>query len=282
MGTSKKVVLAIMFLTCAIVMSLAACSFMQSDLEVTEPETTEISTVITTESSVKITENSVEVTIEPTETTVKVEEIDTVKPVISGVKDLTCEVGNAVNALDGVSAQDAHDGSVIVSVNEYNTSNVGDFALTYTATDEAGNTETLTAKLTVNAVPVVTEVACDKTMYVTSGTLNIRDAASTDGNKIGSMSYRDSVHVIASVVGSNWVKVEYNGIVGYSSSGYLSDTKPAVSQPTSGTTAGTTQGTTQTDPTQAAEPTQGTTSGGDIPVWTPDAPPVDPNPSHGY
>ena len=87
------------------------------------------------------------------------------------------------------------------------------------------------------------------------------------------MNYRDSVHVIATVIGTKWVKVEYNGIVGYSSSSYLSDTKPAVS---TGTTP-----TNPTEPTQGTDPTEGT-SDWEIPVDTspwvaPEIPPDHPN-----
>ena len=163
--------------------------------------------------------------------------LDVIAPAITGVKDLTCEVGTSIDALAGVSSQDETEGAVTVSVSEYSTEKVGEYTLTYTSSDTTGNMATSTAKLTVTA-PVIKETPCDKTMYVTSGTLNIRDSASTAGTKLGSMNYRDSVHVIATVVGSNWVKVEYNGITGYSSGSYLSDKQPAKSQPASGSSSG--------------------------------------------
>ena len=210
--------------------------------------------------------------------------LDMVAPTITGVKDLSCEIGTKINALDGVSAQDETEGAVTVAVSEYNTDKIGDYTLTYTAADSHGNTTTATAKLTVTA-PVIKETACDKTMYVTSGTLNIRDSASTAGTKLGSMNYRDSVHVIATVVGSNWVKVEYNGITGYSSGSYLSDKQPAKSQPStsgggSGSSSGSGSGTSSGGSTSGG--VAGDTDGDGIPERPIGTLPYTPDPDHGY
>ena len=80
-------------------------------------------------------------------------------PVISGVTDMNTIVGIPVSYLRGVSAEDTHDGTVDVTAAEqdgFSLRKAGDYTVTFTATDEAGNTATKTA--TLHVLPSIDEV----------------------------------------------------------------------------------------------------------------------------
>ena len=61
----------------------------------------------------------------------------------------------------------------------------------------------------------------EKEVYITANSLNVRDSASSDANKIGNLTY----YKTASVVGieDGWYKIKYNGGYGYISSEYTMD-----------------------------------------------------------
>ncbi len=63
------------------------------------------------------------------------------------------------------------------------------------------------------------------TKYAKSS-VNVRDLPSTDGNKLGSLTERDSVAVTGQCKETNWYRINYNGGVAYVSNSYLVDTKP--------------------------------------------------------
>jgi len=78
---------------------------------------------------------------------------DTVKPVISGMEDVVLNLGDeAPDWLDGITATDDVDQNVTVTVDasDVNLDEAGIYDVIYTATDEAGNIETVTIKVTVN------------------------------------------------------------------------------------------------------------------------------------
>ncbi len=79
-------------------------------------------------------------------------------PVISGVTDMNTIVGIPVSYLRGVTASDTHDGEVAVTCEEgegFSIRKAGDYTVTFTATDEAGNTATETA--TLHVLPSIDE-----------------------------------------------------------------------------------------------------------------------------
>ncbi|RSX50405.1 hypothetical protein D2E25_2031 [Bifidobacterium goeldii] len=80
---------------------------------------------------------------------------DTTAPVFSGVSDVTVYQGAAFDPLSGVSAEDAVDGdvtsSITVSPSAVDTTKLGKVSLTYTVSDNAGNTATATRVVTVKA-----------------------------------------------------------------------------------------------------------------------------------
>lgn len=95
---------------------------------------------------------------------------DNTKPAISGVKDLVTEAGSEINVLDGVTASDAEDGDLsgMITIEatpalEFKNGKAvpptaGDYELTYSVTDKAGETTQEYATLTATrktAEPVV-------------------------------------------------------------------------------------------------------------------------------
>jgi len=79
-------------------------------------------------------------------------------PVINGVSDMHTIVGIPVSYLRGVTANDAHDGEIEVTCEEgegFSIRKAGDYTVTFTAKDEAGNTKTETA--TLHVLPSIDE-----------------------------------------------------------------------------------------------------------------------------
>jgi len=76
---------------------------------------------------------------------------DHIAPVITGVKNLTAYVGGRISYKSGVSALDNDGTSVTIAVDSstVNLNKPGRYRITYSATDNAGNTATATATVTV-------------------------------------------------------------------------------------------------------------------------------------
>ncbi|WP_420812227.1 immunoglobulin-like domain-containing protein [Photobacterium salinisoli] len=85
------------------------------------------------------------------------------KPVLSGVEDIRVPVGGQFDAMAGVSATDAEDGSltqVVVVQGTVNTAITGAYSLTYTVTDSDGNQTSAARLVTVyNSAPVLSGVS---------------------------------------------------------------------------------------------------------------------------
>lgn len=77
--------------------------------------------------------------------------LDKTAPVIAGVKDLETYVGDTVAYRTGVTVTDDYDAKPVLSVDSsgVDLSAPGVYTVTYRATDSAGNTQTVTAKITV-------------------------------------------------------------------------------------------------------------------------------------
>ena len=83
--------------------------------------------------------------------------IDNVKPVISGVSDVTIGLYTEFNLFDGVSAYDNNDGdltSKIKTAGSVDTEKEGEYAIEYEVSDAAGNTEKISRVVTVQKIPV--------------------------------------------------------------------------------------------------------------------------------
>ncbi len=79
-----------------------------------------------------------------------------VDPVISGVGAASIDLYDEFDPLAGVSATDAEDGSLTVTVTSNNVDNtvIGTYQVVYSVTDSAGNVVTVTRTVTVNALAV--------------------------------------------------------------------------------------------------------------------------------
>ena len=80
---------------------------------------------------------------------------DTQAPVITGAKDLEVYVGSTVSYKAGITVTDNVDAKVNLSVDnsQVQISKPGVYTVTYTATDAAGNSASVTIKITVKAKP---------------------------------------------------------------------------------------------------------------------------------
>lgn len=76
---------------------------------------------------------------------------DTVAPVIIGTKDMETYVGDTISYKSGISITDNVDSNIKLQVDnsQVDLSKAGVYSVTYTATDAAGNTTSVTVKLTV-------------------------------------------------------------------------------------------------------------------------------------
>ena len=67
-------------------------------------------------------------------------------------------------------------------------------------------------------------------MYATS-VVSARKASNGDSEKLGDISYAQSVHVTGRDKNTGWYRIEFEGGEAYVSDSYLSDTKPVVQTP---------------------------------------------------
>ncbi len=79
---------------------------------------------------------------------------DTTPPVISGVRSIYANIGDNISYKSGVSAFDNLDGSVNIRVDAsgVNTKKSGVYQVVYTATDKAGNTASVKARVVIGSV----------------------------------------------------------------------------------------------------------------------------------
>ncbi|WP_139063842.1 immunoglobulin-like domain-containing protein [Bacillus sp. FJAT-27986] len=83
--------------------------------------------------------------------------IDNVKPEFSGVSNVTIGLYTDFNVMNGVTASDNNDGDLtsnILTEGTVDTQKEGDYTVTYTVSDAAGNTEKVTRVVTVQKIPV--------------------------------------------------------------------------------------------------------------------------------
>ena len=103
----------------------------------------------------KVTDTDNNVTIVERVVTVRSNE----KPVIHGADNITIKVGDTFNPLNGVTATDTEDGTIsnIEVEGKVNTSEVGEYTLTYKVTDTDNNVTTVERTITVrsNSKPVI-------------------------------------------------------------------------------------------------------------------------------
>lgn len=85
--------------------------------------------------------------------------IDNVKPVISGATDVVAGLNTTFNPLEGVTVSDNNDGDLTAEMKttgSVDTSVEGDYFVTYSVSDKAGNTVEIKRKVTVQKISVST------------------------------------------------------------------------------------------------------------------------------
>ena len=112
------------------------------------------------------------------------------KPVIKGADNITIKVGDTFNPLDGVSATDTEDGTIsnIEVEGKVNTSEVGEYTLTYKVTDTDNNVTTVERVVTVrsNSKPVIK--GADNITIKVGDTFNPLDGVTATDTEDGTIS----------------------------------------------------------------------------------------------
>lgn len=90
--------------------------------------------------------------------------VDTAAPVISGVRVIAINIGEAVAYRDGVTVTDDCDGAITLTIDDskVDTSTVGEYPVVYTATDRTGKTTTVETKVCVYDDRVTEEMLWEK------------------------------------------------------------------------------------------------------------------------
>lgn len=94
-----------------------------------------------------------------------------------------------------------------------------------TETTEQTEQTTQTEEPTETPASTYTYIELDKTMYAKQS-VNVRSLPSTDGEKLGALSFAQEVHVSGQCNETSWYRIDYNGSVAYVSNNYLVDEKP--------------------------------------------------------
>ena len=126
----------------------------------------------------------------------KVLEEDKTGPVINGAIDITMEIGDVVNFLDGVTALDNIDGNVAVTIESNNVDNTkaGEYTVVYKAVDRSGNVTLATIKVYVtNPAPtegMVLEFSLDfNDLNATNGYANNNDTKRQTTNAVNNTKF---------------------------------------------------------------------------------------------
>ncbi len=118
--------------------------------------------------------------------------VDTIKPVITGVKDKTITAGDKLDILNGISASDEKEGNLEVKYEgEVNTTKAGTYKVVIYAVDKNGNRTEQTMTITVKAKPVETKPNTSTTKPST-GTTTTPNTGSTTKPSTGSTTTKPS------------------------------------------------------------------------------------------
>ena len=102
---------------------------------------------------------------------------DIAEPTFAGIENVTIYKGSAFNAKDGVTASDNQDGDVtnrITVAGEVDSTQLGEYTLTYQVADASGNIATATRKVTVVAKPIALNSASIASDAVKNGKATLK------------------------------------------------------------------------------------------------------------
>lgn len=127
---------------------------------------------------------------------------DHVKPILSGIKNSKINIGNSFNALTGITASDNNDGNLTSSIKvigTVNTKKAGNYTLTYSVTDKAGNKISSKRTITVvdNILPSLSGIKDSKIDFGNSFDLlaGISASDNNDGDITSSIRVEGSVDI---------------------------------------------------------------------------------------
>ena len=128
---------------------------------------------------------------------IKVEVIDDEAPSIEGVSDITIYVNEEVDLIKNITTNDNSHDEVSLNINgEYSTSQVGEYSLSYVATDKSGNETVMEFKLIVNEKEVPKTTYTPSTNTETTVTENVVIGTSSNGytiKRVNGIYYVDGV-----------------------------------------------------------------------------------------
>ncbi len=138
--------------------------------------------------------------------------------------------------------------AAVVTSGEHSASDAEKVQKTSTGTSDESNKDstedTVTVETTEETEPEVvvdedgyTYTDEEKTMYATT-TVNVRQKANGESEKLGSLSAGDEVAVTGYCNETGWIRITYNDGAGYVSPDYLSDEKPEVTTTATSTGSG--------------------------------------------
>jgi hypothetical protein len=150
---------------------------------------------------------------------------DETKPTIQGYVNLVTDKGKEIELLNGVTAIDNVDGDLTnkITTSKINFNKAGMQTIKYSVVDSAGNKGTTSAKIIILDKKLT---KCNVKKYVSVREVEICENASIYSKTKKKLSYRDSLTVIATIKGSDWVKVKSGEKTGYCLSDSLSAKQP--------------------------------------------------------
>ncbi|MGN0141318.1 MAG: immunoglobulin-like domain-containing protein [Roseburia sp.] len=158
-------------------------------------------------------------------TVLHVEPEDTEPPVISGVEDLTVEVGKSISYKREITVTDNCDDNVelVVDSSGVNLNEIGTYTVSYSATDRAGNTVTATAQVFVVEASAQTATAEEVNAVADQVLSEILTDDMTQLDQAYAI-YRyvhDNISYIDSSPKDNWVEGAYLGLVEHKGDCYV-------------------------------------------------------------
>lgn len=110
--------------------------------------------------------------------------IDTIKPEIIGAKDITIKQGDTIDLTQNIKVEDNIDKDIpLVITGDINTSKVGEYEITYTATDRSNNKAEQTIKIKIEPKESTQEVANESNLIQKEQSQSITNSSASTNPK---------------------------------------------------------------------------------------------------